>query len=190
MRIRQPVFYERVYNSSPEADRKWLYDQKVDFITLEKLLKYKGLVEEFEDIGPFNHWNDYSDISDNSISHFHIKHNRNIKKGIIEKIIDNVFTYAQDYDITEIGIYSLNYHNFTKRHELLFKSKELKDLLTQFDIEYITYSNINTFEKTIKIEEDTKISDIKEAIDNFLSLTGFIDNCIKKIKTPDKAIIR
>ena len=193
MRIKPVLFDEEVYNESPKAYREWLYTQPVDFINLEKLLKDEKIIEEIEDINPFSTWDYYrnwnSDDSKRKISSVYVKHNRNIIKGINEKTEKAFFTYAQDYDIKEIKINSINYPKSIEKYELLFESEEFKDLLERFDIEYVKYLNFNIFKKTIKIEDDTKISYIKEAIDNILSLTGFIDNSIERIEAPDKKII-
>jgi len=193
MRIKEVLFKEQVYNESPEAYREWLYTQPVDFITLEALLKDEGLIKEIEDISPFSAWDNYHncncDSSKRKISSTHVKHNKNIIKGINEIIEKDFFTYAQDYNITKIKFKSINYPTSTENHELLLESREFKDLLTQFDIEYTKYADFDTFKKTIKIEEDTKISDIKEGIDNLYSLTGFIDNSIERIEAPDRKII-
>ena len=193
MRIRPVPFKEQEYNRSDESDREWLYTQPVDFINLEKLLKDEKIIEEIEDINPFSTWDYYrnwnSDDSKRKISSVYVKHNRNIIKGINEKTEKAFFTYAQDYDIKEIKINSINYPKSIEKYELLFESEEFKDLLARFDIEYVKYLNFNIFKKTIKIEDDTKISYVKEAIDNILSLTGFIDNSIERIEAPDKKII-
>ena len=193
MRIKPVLFDEQVYNESDECYKKWLYTQPVDFINLEKLLKDEKIIEEIEDINPFSTWDYYrnwnSDDSKRKISSVYVKHNRNIIKGINEKTEKAFFTYAQDYDIKEIKINSINYPKSIEKYELLFESEEFKDLLERFDIEYVKYLNFNIFKKTIKIEDDTKISYVKEAIDNILSLTGFIDNSIERIEAPDKKII-
>ncbi|MCK5234734.1 MAG: hypothetical protein KAI51_00115 [Candidatus Aenigmarchaeota archaeon] len=192
MRINPVLFDEQVYNESDECYKKWLYTQPVDFINLEKLLKDEKIIEEIEDINPFSTWDYYrnwnSDDSKRKISSVYVKHNKNIIKGINEKVEKSFFTYAQDYNIKEIKFNSI-YPKSIEKYELLSESEELKELLTQFDIEYVKYLNFNKFKKTIKIEDDTKILDIKEAIDNILSLTGFIDNSIKRIEAPDKKII-
>ncbi len=194
MRIRPVPFKEQEYNRSDESDREWLYTQPVDFINLEKLLKDEKIIEEIEDINPFSTWNHYhnwnNDNSKRKISSVYVKHNRNIIKGINEIIEKAFFTYAQDYNIKEIKINSINYPKSIEKYELLSESEEFKDLLTRFDIEYVKYLNFNTFKKTIKIEDDTKISYVKEAIDNILSLINFIDNSIERIEAPDKKIIK
>jgi len=194
MRINPVLFKEQVHNESPEAYREWLYTQPVDFINLEKLLKDEDLIEEIENISPFSTWDHYrnwnSDNSKRKISSVYVKHNRNIIKGINEKTEKAFFTYAQDYYIKEIKINSINYPKSIEKYELLFESEEFKDLLTQFDIEYIKYLDFDTFKKTIKIEDKTKISDIKEDIDNLYTLINFIDNSIERIEAPDKKIIK
>ncbi|NOQ38201.1 hypothetical protein GQ472_04905 [archaeon] len=193
MKIRPVLFKEQVYNESDECYKKWLYTQPVDFITLEKLLKDEKIIEKIEDIDPFSTWDNYynwnSDNSKRKISSIDVKHNRNIIKGVHEKIQKGFFTYAQDYNIKEIKFKSINYPKSTERYELLFKSEEFKDLQTQFDIKYIKYADFNIFKKTIKIEDGTRISDIKEGIDNIYSLIEFIDNSIKRIEAPERKII-
>ena len=190
MRIRPVPFKEQEYNRSKESDREWLYTQPVDFITLEKLLKDEKIIEEIEDISPFSTWDYYrnwnSDDSKSNISSVYVKHNKNIINGIHEKIQTNFFTYAQDYNIKEIKINSINYPKSIENYELLSESEEFNELLTRFDIKYTKHLDFDTFKKTIKIEDDTKIS---YAIDNILSLTGFIDNSIERIEAPDKKII-
>ncbi|MCK4808075.1 MAG: hypothetical protein KAS90_00480 [Candidatus Aenigmarchaeota archaeon] len=194
MRIRPVPFKEQEYNRSDESDREWLYTQPVDFINLEKLLKDEKIIEEIDNINPFSTWDHYrnwnNDNSKRKISSIYVKHNRNIIKGINEKTEKAFFTYAQDYNIKEIKINSINYPKSIEKYELLSESEEFKDLLTRFDIEYVKYLNFNTFKKTIKIEDDTKISYVKEAIDNILSLINFIDNSIERIEAPDKKIIK